>query len=589
MIGAAKSRKRATKAAGSKPVSLPSYRARRWSLIGIMAVASLVLVWRAVDQQIFETDFLQDEGERRHLRTVEVPAHRGMITDRDGEPLAISTPVDSVWANPRILAPDLRELEPLARALEMKADGLRQILAKRNNRSFVYLKRRITPEMATAVNALLQEKKVKGIGLERGYRRYYPGGEVFAHVVGFTDMDDVGQEGAELAYEKWLRSTPGKKLVIRDGHARVVRDVESIQAPKEGRNLALSIDRRLQYLAYRELKSAVLQHKAKSGSAVILDVLTGEVLAMVNQPAYNPNGSKDGRQGRFRNRAVTDVFEPGSTMKPFTVAAALETGRYHPDTKIDTTPGYLQVGRNRVRDHHNLGVIDVTTVIRKSSNVGATKIALDLSGEQLWTLYSELGFGDTTGVGFPGEAEGQLTPHKHWARIEQATLSFGYGLSVTSLQLAQAYAVLASGGVKRPISLIRVRQPVKGQKVVSKETARAVVEMMETVVSAQGTALQASVAGYRIAGKTGTVKKSISGGYADDHYLSVFAGMAPASDPRLVMVVLIDDPQGEKYYGGDVAAPVFAKVMSGALRLFNIAPDDMATDDLRLAAARTKG
>lgn len=589
MTTAAKSKKRAAKAAGSKPVSLPSYSARRWSLIGIMAIASLVLVWRAVDQQIFETDFLQDEGERRYLRTVEVPAHRGMITDRDGEPLAISTPVDSVWANPRILSPDLRELEPLAKALEMKADALRQILAKRNGRAFIYLKRRITPEMAVAVNGLLRDKKVKGVGLERGYRRYYPGGEVFAHVVGFTDMEDVGQEGAELAYEKWLRSTPGKKLVIKDGHARVVRDVESIQAPQEGKDLALSIDRRLQYLAYRELKSAVQQNKAKSGSVVILDVRTGEVLAMVNQPAYNPNGSRDGQQGRFRNRAVTDVFEPGSTMKPFTVAAALESGRYHPNTKIDTTPGYMLVGRNRVRDHHNLGVIDVTTVIRKSSNVGASKIALDLPGEQLWNLYSKVGFGATTGVGFPGEVEGQLTPHNHWAKIEQATLSFGYGLSVTGLQLAQAYAVLANGGEKRPLSLVRVRQPAKGEKVMSKETAHAVVEMMETVVSREGTAQQASVAGYRIAGKTGTVKKSISGGYADDHYLSVFAGMAPASDPRLVMVVLIDDPQGEKYYGGEVAAPVFTKVMSGALRLFNIAPDNMPPEDVQLAAARTKG
>ena len=565
---------------------MPSYRARSWSLVGILAIAALALVWRAVDQQIFETDFLQDEGERRHLRAVEVPAHRGMITDRTGEPLAISTPVDSVWANPRILAPDRRALEPLAKALGMKADDLRQTLAKRSNRAFVYLKRRINPETAAAVSKLLEEGKIKGVGLERGYRRYYPGGEVFAHVVGFTDMDDVGQEGAELAYESWLRSTPGKKLVIRDGHARVVRDVESIQAPVEGKNLALSIDRRLQYLAYRELKSAVKQHQAQSGSAVILDVRSGEVLAMVNQPAYNPNGKKGGRPGRFRNRAVTDVFEPGSTMKPFTVAAALESGRYQPASVIDTTPGFLQVGRNRVRDHHNLGVIDVATIIRKSSNVGVSKIALDLTGEQLWDLYSKMGFGETTGVGFPGEVGGQLTPYQSWARIEQATLSFGYGLSVTSLQLARAYAVFASGGVKRPVSLVRVEQPVEGKPIISRATARAMVEMMESVVSREGTAQQAAVAGYRVAGKTGTVKKSISGGYSEDHYLSVFAGLAPVSDPRLVMVVMIDDPQGKKYYGGEVAAPVFAKVMSGALRLLNIAPDDMERYGVRLAAAR---
>jgi len=554
-----------------------------------MAIACTALVWRAVDQQIFETDFLQDEGERRHLRTVEVPAHRGMITDREGEPLAISTPVDSVWANPRILSPDRRDLEPLAKTLGLKTDALRQILAKRNNRSFVYLKRRVTPGTAAAVNELLKERKIRGVGLERGYRRYYPGGEVFAHVVGFTDMDDIGQEGAELAYEDWLRSTSGRKLVIRDGHSRVVRDVESIQAPKEGRDLALSIDRRLQYLAYRELKSAVKRHKAKSGSAVMLDIRTGEVLAMVNQPAYNPNGSKGGRPGRFRNRAVTDVFEPGSTMKPFTVAAALESGRYHSASIIDTAPGYLQVGKHHVRDHHNLGAIDISTVIRKSSNVGASRIALDLPGEQLWGLYSKMGFGDATGVGFPGEAAGQLTPYRQWARIDQATLSFGYGLSVTTLQLAQAYAVFASGGLKRPVSLVRVKQPVNGDYVISSATARALVNMMETVVSREGTAQQAAVAGYRVAGKTGTVKKSISGGYSDDRYLSVFAGLAPVSDPRLVMVVMIDDPRGEKYYGGQVAGPVFAKVMSGALRLLNIAPDNMEKGGLRLAATRDRG
>lgn len=551
----------------------------------MLAFAGMALIWRAVDQQIFETDFLQDEGERRHLRVVEVPAHRGMITDREGEPLAISTPVDSVWANPRVLLPR-EDLEPLARALGLKSDALRQMLAKRSSRSFVYLKRRITPETAAAVNALLKEKKIKGVGLERGYRRYYPGGEVFAHVVGFTDINDVGQEGAELAYETWLQSTAGKKLVIRDGHARVVRDVESIQAPVEGRNLTLSIDRRLQYLAYRELKSAVKRHQAKSGSAVILDVRSGEVLAMVNQPAYNPNGSKGGLPDRFRNRAVTDVFEPGSTMKPFTVAAAFESGRYHPDSMIDTAPGYLQVGRNRVRDHHNLGVIDIPTIIRKSSNVGASKIALDLSGEQLWALYSKVGFGEVTGVGFPGEAGGQLTPYQNWARIDQATLAFGYGMSVTSLQLASAYAVFASGGIKRPVSLVRVERPAKGRSVISDKTARAVVAMMESVVSRDGTAQQAAVAGYRVAGKTGTVKKSVSGGYSEDHYLSVFAGLAPVSDPRLVMVVMIDDPRGEKYYGGQVAGPVFAKVMSGALRLLNIAPDNMEKDGIRLAAAR---
>ena len=562
---------------------------RRWSLLGILILASAALVWRALDQQILKTEFHQNQGELRYLRKVEIPAHRGMITDRQGEPLAISTPVDSVWANPKQLAKNPAMYEPLAKALNLKPDNLRQLLSSRSGQSFVYLKRRVTPDTATAIDGLIKSKKISGIGLERGYRRYYPGGEVFAHSIGFTDMDDLGQEGTELAYEEWLRSRPGIKLVIQDGHGRVVQDVESIETPQQGRTLTLSLDRRLQYLAYRELKMAVKKHAADAGSAVVLDVQSGEVLAMVNQPAYNPNGSKTGRRGRFRNRVVTDLFEPGSTMKPFTVAAALESGRYHPASKVDTTPGFIQVGKHRVKDHHNLGTIDLATIIRKSSNVGASKLALDLSGKALWELYSKMGFGEMTDIGFPGEAAGQLTSHEKWARIDQATLAFGYGMSVTTLQLARAYAILASGGIKRPVSLLRLDQSVKGERVISGSTAHAVVQMMESVVGSQGTAPQAAVPGYRVAGKTGTVKKSVSGGYADDRYLSVFAGLAPVSNPRLVMVVMIDEPRGEQYYGGQIAAPVFANVMAGALRILNIAPDDLAPDGLRLAAARGQG
>ncbi|MCB1849180.1 MAG: penicillin-binding protein 2 [Gammaproteobacteria bacterium] len=562
---------------------------RRWSLLGILILASAALVWRALDQQILKTEFHQNQGELRYLRKVKIPAHRGMITDRQGEPLAISTPVDSVWANPKQLAKNPAMYEPLAKALNLKPDNLRQLLSSRSGQSFVYLKRRVTPDTATAIDGLIKSKKISGIGLERGYRRYYPGGEVFAHSIGFTDMDDLGQEGTELAYEEWLRSRPGIKLVIQDGHGRVVQDVESIETPQQGRTLTLSLDRRLQYLAYRELKMAVKKHAADAGSAVVLDVQSGEVLAMVNQPAYNPNGSKTGRRGRFRNRVVTDLFEPGSTMKPFTVAAALESGRYHPASKVDTTPGFIQVGKHRVKDHHNLGTIDLATIIRKSSNVGASKLALDLSGKALWELYSKMGFGEMTDIGFPGEAAGQLTSHEKWARIDQATLAFGYGMSVTTLQLARAYAILASGGIKRPVSLLRLDQSVKGERVISGSTAHAVVQMMESVVGSQGTAPQAAVPGYRVAGKTGTVKKSVSGGYADDRYLSVFAGLAPVSNPRLVMVVMIDEPRGEQYYGGQIAAPVFANVMAGALRILNIAPDDLAPDGLRLAAARGQG
>ena len=580
-----KRKKRAEKVRKDSQAALPRYRARRWVLLSLLIFAGASIIWRAVDQQIFETDFLKSEGQRRHLRIVEVPAHRGMITDRAGEPLAISTPVASVWANPWVLAPERFALAPLASVLGMKSGDLRQLLARRSARSFVYLKRRINPDRAEKLEAVLEKHHIEGVGLQREYRRFYPAGEVFAHVVGFTDVDDRGQEGLELAYENWLRGISGRKRVIRDGQARVVRDVESIQAPVTGRDLALSLDRRLQFLAYRELKAAVQHNKAKSGSAVILDVRTGEVLAMVNQPAYNPNRSKAGRRNRFRNRALTDVFEPGSTMKPITVAAALESGRYTPTTRIDTRPGVLKVGRYEVKDARNFGLIDVATIIRKSSNVGVSKIAMDLPGERLWSFFSSMGFGESADTGFPGESSGQLTPAGRWAKIDQATLSFGYGLSVTPTQLAGAYAVIAADGVRRPISLLRVDRPPQGERVMSSKTARAVRGMMEAVASAEGTAPAAAVPGYRIAGKTGTVKKSISGGYADDRYMAVFAGIAPASDPRLVMVVMIDEPRAGQYYGGQVAAPVFSKVMAGALRLLNVAPDAPQQDDVRLAAA----
>jgi len=580
-----KRKKRAEKVRKDSLAAAPRYRARRWVLLSLLIFAGSALIWRAVDQQIFETDFLKSEGQRRHLRIVEVPAHRGMITDRAGEPLAISTPVDSVWANPWVLAPERFALAPLAGVLGMKSGDLRQLLARRSDRSFVYLKRRINPDRAEKLKAVLDKHHIEGVDLQREYRRFYPSGEVFAHVVGFTDVDDRGQEGLELSYENWLRGIPGRKRVIRDGQARVVRDVESIQAPVTGRDLALSLDRRLQFLAYRELKAAVRHNKAKSGSAVILDAKTGEVLAMVNQPAYNPNRSKAGRRDRYRNRALTDVFEPGSTMKPFTVAAALESGRYEPTTLIDTRPGVIKVGRYKVRDDRDFGLIDVATIISKSSNVGASKIAMDLSGERLWSFFSSLGFGESADTGFPGEASGQLTPARRWAKIDQATLSFGYGLSVTPTQLAGAYAVIAADGVRRPVSLLRVDRPPQEERVMSRKTARAVRGMMQAVVSAEGTAPAAAVAGYRVAGKTGTVKKSISGGYADDRYMAIFAGMAPASDPRLVMVVMIDEPSAGQYYGGQVAAPVFSRVMAGALRLLNIAPDALQQDDVRLAAA----
>ncbi|MCF6355335.1 MAG: hypothetical protein L3J26_09625 [Candidatus Polarisedimenticolaceae bacterium] len=579
-----KRKKRAIQAQQQITLELPSYTVRRRVLLGLLSLALIALVAKAADQHVLERDFLQHEGERRHLKIVGIPAHRGMITDRNGEPLAMSTPVDSVGTNPKLFKPDDKTLAQLEKILGKNPDDLRHLLARYSGRDFIYLKRRVNPDVAAQVMELAKTKKLEGIELRREYRRYYPGGEVFAHVIGFTNIDDQGQEGMELAYDEWLLGKPGAKRVIRDGRSRIVKDVESIRVPKPGKPLMLSLDRRLQYLAYRELKAAVVRHKARSGSVVMLDTRTGEVLAMVNQPSYNPNGSRDSRGGVLRNRALIDVFEPGSTMKPFAVTAAMELGRITPSTLIDTRPGTLRVGRAMVKDHHNYGVLDVAGVIRKSSNVGVSKIALDLSQEELWKAYSRLGFGQASSVSFPGESAGQLASYRRWAKIDQATLSFGYGISVTPLQLAQAYSVLAADGVLYPVSLLRQGQPPEGRRVMSRATAVAMRGMLESVVSTEGTAPAAAVARYRVAGKTGTVKKSIAGGYAEDRYLAVFAGLAPVSNPRLAMVVMLNEPSAGEFYGGQVAAPVFSKIMAGALRLLNIAPDALETPGVRLAA-----
>jgi len=581
--------RRKKKVVKAKVNSSSSYQGRHWTLLGILAVATSLLIWRAIDQQIFETDFLQSEGQRRHLRTVEISAHRGMITDRRGEPLAISTPVDSIWVNPKRFRHDRKSLAPLAKMLGKNLDDLRQLLAQRSGRSFVYLKRRINPALADKVMAWVSENDISGVGLQREYRRFYPAGEVFSHVLGFTDIDDQGLEGLELAYHDWLDGKPGKKRVIRDGRARAVKDVERIVDPEPGKQLKLSLDQRLQYLAYRELKSAVKHNKAKSGSAVILDIRNGEVLAMVNQPSYNPNGNRKGRRGRFRNRAMTDVYEPGSTMKPFTISAALEFGKYQNSSRIDTSPGYYRVGRNQVKDSRNFGEIDLSTIILKSSNVGASKVALSLPKDRFWNFFTRLGFGESTSTGFPGESAGHLTPFQRWSKIDQATLAFGYGLSVTPLQLAKAYSAIANDGLLQQPTLIQTSEVNAGQRVMRPEVARSVRKMMEGVTSSQGTAPAAAVTGYRVAGKTGTVRKIISGEYSQDRYLSLFAGMIPASDPRLVMVVLIDEASEGKYYGGQVAGPVFSKVMSGAMRMLNIAPDDIKGKALRLADLRRAG
>jgi len=536
-----------------------------------LGLAVAALVWRAVDLQVVNQDFLQDQGNARHLRTVTIAAHRGMISDRNGEPLAISTPVDSVWANPQAAIMGRGQWPQLARLLDMDPVYLKKRIMTRAQREFVYLRRHINPDLGQQVMAL----NIPGIFLQREYQRYYPAGEVAAHVIGFTDVDDRGQEGVELAYNDWLHGTAGSKRVLKDRLGRIVEDVERLAAASPGRNLRLSIDLRLQYLAYRSLKTAVHLHRARSGSVVILDARTGEILAMVNQPSYNPNNRGHMRSDHLRNRALTDVFEPGSTVKPFTIAAALESGKYRPNSVIDTSPGYYRVGRNSVRDVVNYGAIDVTTVIQKSSNVGASKIALSLEPERLWSMFSQVGFGALTGCGFPGEVSGLLTDYWRWHDFERATLSFGYGLSVTTLQLAHAYSTLAAGGRLRPLSLLSVKQPPEGKAVMSGRTAAQVLAMMETVISAKGTGKLAHVRGYRVAGKTGTVQKNGVDGYSDERYLALFAGIAPASRPRLVMAVLINEPRDGEYYGGRVAAPVFAEVMTGALRLLGVAPDDV--------------
>ena len=557
-----------------------SFNGRRIFLFMCMSLAALALVWRAICLQVLDTEFLQSQADARHLRVVSLPAHRGKILDRNGEPLAISTPVESVWVNPQALGGEQQRIPELAKLLSLDFDKVQRLLASRAEREFVYLRRHISPDLASQVAAL----KIPGVHLQREYRRYYPGGEVAAHVVGFTNIDDTGQEGIELAYEDWLGGEPGAKRVVKDGNHKIIEDVESIRRPSPGKDLKLSIDRRIQYLAYRELKAVMKEHKAKSASAVVLDVKSGEVIAMVNQPSFNPNNRQQLRSSSMRNRAVTDVFEPGSTMKPFIVVSALQGGRYQPGTPVSTSPGWMRVGVNTVRDVHDYGQLDVSGVIRKSSNVGISKIALSLPAEEIWTLLTELGFGAQTFSGFPGEASGLLSHHGGWNAIETATLSFGYGVSATPLQLAQAYAVLATGGIKRSVTFLRDGEVTEERRIMPAAVAQQVRNMLEQAASPDGTAPLAQVAGYRVAGKTGTVKKSIAGGYSSNQYLAVFAGMAPASDPRFAMVVMVDDPSNGKYYGGQIAAPVFSKVMAGALRFMAVPPDNVPLLQTRVAA-----
>jgi len=554
-------------------------------VVGVVSVVALVMVWRAVDLHILNKDFLQSQGNARYMRTMPVAAHRGVITDRHGDPLAVSTPVDSVWINPSEFLSARDSWSELTQLLSLKTDKVERLVLQRKNREFVYLKRHINPELAEKISAL----NIDGVYLQREYRRYYPAGEVAAHILGFTNIDDVGQEGLELAYNDWLRGESGKKMVIKDRLGRTIKHVESTKAAEPGKDLALSIDRRLQYLTYRELKHAVIQYKATSASAVILDTKTGEVLAMANQPSYNPNNRRNLKSSHLRNRAVTDVFEPGSTIKPFTVAAALESGKFRANSTINTSPGYFRIGKYVVQDVKNYGRIDLATVLSKSSNIGASKLALGISAKNLTDVHSRIGFGFSTGSGFPGEVDGIINLPNEKQQVERATLSYGYGLSVTPLQLARSYAAIANDGVMPAVSFTRVDNSEHEERVLSASHAKQIRKMLEGVVSKNGTGSRAAVSGYRISGKTGTIKKVGTGGYTEDSYVAVFAGMAPSTNPRLAMVVTINEPKGDVYYGGRVAAPVFSKVMSGALRLMDIAPDDIKNKPVQLANFSAEG
>ena len=550
----------------------------RFVLIMLMGLFA-VLAGRAFYLQGMQTAFLQAKGEARYGRVIEMPASRGAVRDRNGQMLAISTPVESIWASPEDLEIETAQVEALAKALAMDPAEIRQKLA-RKDRQFVYLKRQIPPDQATRVMAL----RIPGIMQQREYRRFYPAGEVMAHVVGFTGIEDAGQEGIELAAQDRLAGKPGSRKVIKDRKGRIVEDVEAMRPPRDGEEVELAIDQRLQYLAHRELKAAVEQHRAKGGSLVILDARTGEVLALVNQPDYNPNNRANVTGRQTRNRSVTDLYEPGSTFKPFTVAAALESGLVKPTTPFQTAPGYLQMGKWKISDSHPHGVLTVAQIIQKSSNVGTAKIQLAMPAERMGTFYRELGFGLVPQTGFPGEARGIVRPWDKWRPVEQATMSYGMGISVSLLQVARAYTIFTNEGQLLPLSLLKRGALPIGKPIVSPGTAHEVALMMEAAASVGGTAPRAQVPGYRVAGKTGTAHKPENGGYAEHKYVSSFVGFGPVTNPRFIVAVMLDEPQGTRYYGGDVGAPVFASVMGNALRMMSVPPDAPQTLNVQAQA-----
>lgn len=573
-----------------KQNSKHNFAARRYWLLFFLTVGMLALVGRTVFLQIYDHQFLRAQGDRRHISVATVPAYRGNILDRNNEPLAISSPVDSVWVDPQHfkrakngdLDPAmLQQLKQIATWLKVTDKKMTSLYHAKKSKRFIYLKRHINPQLAAKMKAL----KVPGVYFKREFKRYYPTGAVSAHVVGFTNIDDVGQEGMERGYEHTLRGISGQKRVIRDGKRRIIDDVENINDAVAGQDLILSIDQRIQYLAHRELQKAVIKHKALSASIVVLDANNGEILAVANQPAFNPNIRNQLKPHIYRNRALLDIFEPGSTVKPFVVAAALD-GEYVSDSTQIDTQGVYRIGRNIVKDTHDYGTLDLTNVLKKSSNVAISKIALKMPSEYFWDIYRQLGFGATANSGFPTETTGKLLDWQLWHDFEQATLAFGYGVSMSTLQLARAYTALADDGILHSVSMLKRDNDYDTKRVFSRKTAKKIKAMLEHVVKKDGTAYQARVDGYRVAGKTGTVQKSVSGGYADDRHLAVFAGLAPVSKPRFVIAVVVNEPTNGQYYGGQVAAPVFAKVMAGALRIYEVAPDTEDTMSIILTSAQ---
>lgn len=556
----------------------------KWRYCVIMSVLVLFpvfAVWHIAGLQVLPNEergfeFLQNQGDARTVRIESLPAYRGVITDRRGEPLAVSTPMVSLWANPKVLVESRENTLRLADSLGMDGSELLERVERLQQREFMYLRRNMTPSAA----ADILDQGIAGVYSRREFQRFYPAAEVTSHLLGFTNVDDRGQEGLELAYEQWLQGVPGARRVLKDRKGRIIKDLELVRSEQPGGDMALSIDLRLQYIAYRELKEAVDQFQAAAGSMVVLDVRTGEVLAMVNQPSFNPNGRRQAEPADMRNRAVIDQLEPGSTMKPFTVVAGLEQGVIALGQDIDTSPGWMQVGRKTIRDHSNYGVVDLGTMLAKSSNVGTVRIAQAMAPEDMREIYDRVGLGRSTGIGFPGEMPGVLPDKRRWSAIEIANLSFGHGLATTPLQIAHAYSVLANDGEKKPVSLIRRDGAPAGEQLIDPHIARSVRQMMTGAVERGGTATRAAVPGYSVAGKTGTVHKVGPQGYERDRYMGVFAGIIPATDPRLVAVVVIDDPRGGVYYGGAVAAPVFANVMSEALRLLAIPPEESIEEPL---------